>query len=748
MSTDGPFLLVIDPRPESAARVNGLLKDSGINVRILHADHPAEAERLTREFLPFLVYYLPESQSRFPLADAVRIAAERESFLAVALWDGGDALFEEAARSVAALGIGDEAQLPAITRRLTAPQPAITVSRATVATEAPTTATTSQDASPAELLLEDTREPVAFFHEGLHVAANPAYLSLMGAADMEGLAMVSLLEILERDGTDLKAMVRDFSRGQIPESHQPFTLRPPGQEPVPVDLAFESVRYDGEDCVQMRVVLADVGIDGADEAEEQTPEAREPALGTPSQPMAATSEDTQAEPQNESHIESHIESGNNSGNEPGSEPAPDRAPAPHARTQSGFDPLTGMYWRSAFMERLNERLATLPEDGRAAVFFITIDQSREQWEALPVADMESFVQATASELLSCLEAEDDICRFSDTRFALFAIRPDKGSLKRLGERLRSGIERLGDDRTATATAALPETCSVGLVLLDNQDHDPEHTLEKARAACRLAAEQGNRVMRYKPARLAGISEDEEAHWRERLRYAIENEDFYTVQHSIMNLDGDLQGILENRTFMHEDEADLPLAEFAEAAERNLLASQVDRLVIPGLLCAVAGNEEQQIIDISGNSLQDFSFPAWFQRSLQETRVPGKRIILQWPAWAARQQLRAAGRLIEELSPLGVRFSVSGFDADSKTLELLQALKLQFITLDRSLTRNLTEHPNRVDTIREIVHAAESVQVASIASDVPTSADLAMLWRGGVKLVSGEFIQETPRVIGQ
>ena len=34
------------------------------------------------------------------------------------------------------------------------------------------------------------------------------------------------------------------------------------------------------------------------------------------------------------------------------------------------------------------------------------------------------------------------------------------------------------------------------------------------------------------------------------------------------------------------------------------------------------------------------------------------------------------------------------------------------------------------------------------ADSIDSSDLATLWRGGVKLVSGDFIQETPRVIGQ
>ncbi len=407
--------------------------------------------------------------------------------------------------------------------------------------------------------------------------------------------------------------------------------------------------------------------------------------------------------------------------------------------------MTGMLWRGPFIARLNERLGNLPSHQRAGVYFLRNDSANEQLDELGVADMDRYVQSTANEILSCLGDDDEVCRFSDSSFAIFALRADKIALKNLAEKLRGSIERHAQDHPGEP---VPGSCSIGMVLLDPQLHDPDSTLSHARAACRLAAREGNKVLRYKPARAAGLSDDENSHWRERLRYALENEDFFTVQHSIMNLDGDLEGIMENRTFLREDNNDVPAGEYLAAAESNQLASQIDRLVVPGLLRAVSGGKDRQIIDISGNSLQDFSFPTWFQRTLQETRIPGERIVLQWPAWAAREQTRAALRLIEELRPLGVSFSVSGFDEDPKTLELLEELPLQMVTLSQALTSDLQGNPACLDSIREVVKATSAKDILTIASDVETSADLAMLWRGGVKLVSGQFIQETPRVIGQ
>ncbi len=708
MSADRSFLLVIDPNPETAARINGMLRNTGISVHVLHADNPSEAERLVREFKPFLIFYLPENQARFPVGEAARIAEAHQVFLGVAVYGAeGQALFEEASASAATLGIGDEAQLPAIARRL------VGLGQA-ASNEERIRAQGEELEHRLDLLLNSTREPVAYFHEGLHVAANSAYLELLGVATFEELSIVSLLDVLHQDGTDMKGLIRNLGDATYPPDGEAFELRPPQGDAKQVHLSFAPVRYEDEDCVQMLVRFPG-------EHSEAPPEA-----------SAVSPEPPQAEP--EPREAAAAPAG----------PTP-QEPPPAAAAEPNVDPLTGMLWRAAFLQRLNHRLSHQDESRRAAVYFLAADQAASQLDKLAITDLDRYVQATANEILSCLEPEDDVCRVSDSTYAFYAVRDDKSTLKRIGEKLRTGIERQGHERS---DGPGPATCSIGIVLLDHQHHDPESVLENARGACRLAAEQGNSVVRYKPAQLAGVSDDEEAHWRERVRFALDSEDFYTVQHSIMNLDGDLEGLVENRTFMHEDEGDLPAEVYLPAAERNQLASQVDRLVIPGLLQAVAGGEDRQIIDISGNSLQDFSFPTWFQRTLQETRVAGNRIVLQWPAWAAREQTRAARRLIEELAPLGVQFSVSGFDTDPKTLELLESLKLQFVTLDQELTRDLQGDPTQLDRIREVIKAAEPLQVLTIASDVPTSSDLATLWRGGVKLVSGDFIQETPRVIGQ
>ena len=133
---------------------------------------------------------------------------------------------------------------------------------------------------------------------------------------------------------------------------------------------------------------------------------------------------------------------------------------------------------------------------------------------------------------------------------------------------------------------------------------------------------------------------------------------------------------------------------------------------------------------------------------ENPRAIRERIGVQLQETQFSDKLTVAEILCAALQQGAFMKALSGFDGDPKTLELLQHLKLQFVTLDMELTRELQSDSQRLETIREIIRHAGEMQMSTIASDVPTSGDLAMLWRVGVKLVSGDFIQETPRVIGQ
>ena len=200
--------------------------------------------------------------------------------------------------------------------------------------------------------------------------------------------------------------------------------------------------------------------------------------------------------------------------------------------------------------------------------------------------------------------------------------------------------------------------------------------------------------------------------------------------------------------MREEGGDTQASEFLLAAERNDLGSTIDRHVMPQIMLAIAGTGDRHIISLSTNSILDFSFPNWFQRMLKETEVEGSQLILQISAMVAESHLKPTRRVIEELQSLGCNFVLSEFDNDPRTLKLLDHLAVGMIKLRPGLARGLSSNTANQEIVRAVVRATETRNITIIADEVQDASDLAILWQCGVKLVTGDFLNEAPQVVGQ
>jgi EAL domain-containing protein (putative c-di-GMP-specific phosphodiesterase class I) len=535
----------------------------------------------------------------------------------------------------------------------------------------------------------------------------------MGVSSFSELEGLSVLEILSSGSGDIKQMVRDFGRGQFPPAGQELEARSRSGERFPVRARFDPTQLNGEACVQMMLTplsTASAAVTaGSAEVSAETPAADVP------QPVV---------------IEHPA-------------PAPLAPKEAEARADEN-DPLTGLLRRSVFMHWLDQRLDELPDAHRGGLLFMQPDAPEPAMREARVAQMDACTRALARVIASNLGSTDMACRFGDYAFAMLAQRDGKHQLRELAGTIQQQVHEICREEPELG---LPEAFSVGFVLLDPHAHDAESAVVQARAAWFEAKDQGNAVARYKPERSLGLDVSEEASWAQRLRYALDNEDFYTAQYSITNLEGETEGLVENRTFLHEDDADLPYDEFQAGAELTGMASQIDRAVIPGLFRVLANSGARHIINVSSSSLQDFSFANWLRREMASSGVDGSRMVLQWPAAVAREHPKAARRLIEELQPSGCKFSLSGVDGEVRNRATIGEFEPNYVRLDPQLTNNLHSNQETSELTKQVVREARAVNALTIASDVSNSNDLAILWQCGVKLVSGDFLQSAPRVIG-
>jgi diguanylate cyclase (GGDEF)-like protein len=410
------------------------------------------------------------------------------------------------------------------------------------------------------------------------------------------------------------------------------------------------------------------------------------------------------------------------------------------------DQLTQMSNRQTFTEFLSAQIKEQNNDKRSsAVLYIEPDGMADLQQELGMQSIDAYILDLANFVRSCTE-DDDVCaRISDFGFAVLVRRNEKSELEGTAQCIidnyTSHIIDLGDQ---TMTAA----CSVGMATLGSLTRNAEEVIAQAKKAFKEASSTGGIVSTYKPALKTVSTGDDERDWVERIRHALNNQDFYTVQQSIVDLEGENEGLFENRTFIREEGGDIAASEFMPIAERNDLGSTIDRHVIPQLMTAIAGTGDRHILPLSINSVLDFSFPNWFRRTLEETEVIGSQLILQISAITAESNLKATGRVIDELRELGCAVVLSEFDNDRRTIQLLEHLKVNMIKLRPGLAPGLASNTANQETVRAIVRAIAQHDITIVADEVKDAADLSVLWQCGVKLVTGDFLNEAPQVVGQ
>jgi len=670
-------LLVVDKSPESAERINSLLRNSGIKIRVKSANKAVETKRILDQDSPLLVLYTNPDINPASVEEVSKLS--REYAVPFALYSDfqNPAKLLEVMKITACMVIHseNESQLTDFVIHLAA-------NLENSQNQQHQQKQLEELNHRYELLLESASDAMAYVHEGLHVYANRAYLEALHVKDISAITGISLLEIMQADGINLKKVFQGLSKGECPAESLAVSITRPDGSTFDAQLEFSPARFNGEACTQMLVHHRDAMTGLVAELDR----------------MRVT------------------------------------------------DPLTELKTKRSFVEQLEAELAKpRAADSISAVLYVEPDGISDLQTEFDLEAMDALIADLAAVLKSCLSAQDEAARISDHGIAVLTRQPTMEKVEQLSAKI---LKSYSEHLVEVGDRSLSVSCSIGIATLGRLARNWSEIISGARKAQKEAAEAGNATVIFRPQLTAVSSFDDDRQWVDRIRLALHQNDFYTVQQSIIDLDGEGDHLIENLTYLRDLTGDLGPDKFMFIADRNDLAGSIDRQVIPGLLKSFIESADKQIITISNNSILDYGFPGWLKERMTECCVETKKMIVQITAATAQANLRPVQRLMQELEPLGCKLSLSGFDADRRTRQLLEHIDASYVKIHPSLTKNLTGNPANHDPIRQIVDAADSRGATVIADEVSDTASLAILWQCGVKLIAGAFLKEKSQVVGQ
>ncbi|MFV3412696.1 EAL domain-containing protein [Pseudomonas nitroreducens] len=671
-------LLILEDSQNEAERLVSLFRNAGRATRV----HRITSSEDLTDILPQgwdLLIAAPEAEALDPseALGAIRRQAKDIPFIQLVGGNDSDAVTEALALGAQdALPQGEDERLILVANRELAN---LEERRARRAAEV----ALREAEKRCQLLLDSSVDAITYVHDGMHIYANRAYVSLFGyedAEELEGMPMIDLIA-----GCD-QANFKDFLKGYHPSKDSSEDN---------LDLACSGIRSDGQ-AFAARMTFSPATYDG------------EPCIQVV---IRAESDNAQLEEK--------------------------------LREVSSQDLVTGLFNRAHFLDLMDGAVERAVTAGQPATFaYMQLDRAQALQLDLGVASIDLLLADLGNLLRGQFPEQAQLARLSDDVFAaLLPGETPEQSAPRFSALLKKVEGHLFDIHGRTAQVTL----SIGTAGLDEKTTRPQDVIERAhRGADEIAQKDGNGLKVFNPAdelAAAAYRGDVSA----IVRQALEQNSFRLLFQPIISLRGDTHEHYEVLLrLLNPQGEEVPPADFLNAAKASGLAEKIDRWVLLNSIKLLSehrakGHETKLFVHLSGPSLQDPELLPWLSVALKASRLPADALIVQISEPDAIAYLRQAKILSQGLAELHCQIALCQFGCALNPFNTLKHMNVDFVKVDGSYVQdlNIPENQENLKTLMASLHAQAKLTIVPM---VESATALATLWQAGANYIQGRYLQ--------
>lgn len=532
------------------------------------------------------------------------------------------------------------------------------------------------------VLLDSSRDPIAYIHEGMHIYANQSYQDIFGYDDIEELESVPIMDMISGDEQQsFKDVLRSISNDEPPEGTLEYQAVREDGEVFAATMEFSRASIDGEACTQV---------------------------------MIHRKSDNKA-------LEKEIE---------------------QLRQQ---DLLTGLYNNQYFMDQVQVAvdLANKTEQ-KSALLYIEPDNFKNIKETLGIAESDLVLSDIAKYIQQVVPEEGTyIARYAGTIFSILLIGPLQTQAGDIAEKLRSGlIDKIFEAEGKSVTT----TVSIGLSTIAETTPDAKKAISQTEAACGVAKDKGGNQVHIFSEEDALASLEADKRIVTLLQLALKNNRFVLQFQPIVSLHaepGERYEVLVR--LQDQDDSIIMPSDFLETAEQSGLMTEIDKWVIKRAAKAILdkrkiGKEIQFFIKLSADSLRDPGLLIWVSKLLQAARLHGDSLVFEISEQVALENIKAAKTFSKGLKQLHCHLAIDHAGKESEDLSYLKHLELKYLKIDGSHINNAASEESQ-EMIKKVAEAGIASNTLTIAEHVQDPACLAVLWQHGVNFIQGYYLQK-------
>ena len=562
------------------------------------------------------------------------------------------------------------------------------------------------------LVMRDTKNAIAYVHDGILLNINPAFLELFGYSASGQLEGQPVLELFGGESQlALKEALKLAGKGQA--------VKP---------IALGAKHADGS-LFEMTLQIAKAEFEG------------EPALelsirNDSSNKQADAEMLSQAQAQAQAQIDLLTQKL--------------AASVQQLTTARNLDMLTGFINRMHFIEVLRQELGKHKKSAVRVLLYIKPNKFSLVTDKVGEIASDGIIKGLADLVRSSVAKDDVVARFGGTVFAVIMTRPKLKEISDWAEKFHATVSARIFESMGKSTSL---SCSVGYVLLDEHNRDAEQALVHAKEAYNKARlTDGGSVAAWAPAKVDAQGQTTDAEWKRSITEALKRNRFMLAYQSIASLTGDATEALDMLVRMRdEDNNEIPNKDFLPAAERLGLMVAIDRWVIERSLRMLEERTKQNragrlFVRLSDPSLTDKNLMAWLEKLLSGVFFSAGHLVFQISEKSAEKYITDTRALAEAAHRLQCGFALEHFGLGQNPLHTLGLIRhVDYIKIDGSLIAVLATEEDKRDLVKKFVGRAGELKIHTVAEKVEKPETMAMLYQLGIEYIQGNYIQE-PEVI--
>jgi len=542
-----------------------------------------------------------------------------------------------------------------------------------------------------ELLLDSSRDAIAYITDGMHIYANNAYMDLFGYDDPDELSCIPVIDLIKSEQHDeFKHILKAHAKGE-PVDEFNFHGVKESSETFDAIMTLTPSQYDGEDCTQLYIKMTE---------------------------------------------------------------SDDGELAERLKELSVTDRATGLYNQEHLLEALVSSTAQAANSNEIfSLAYLELDKFSTFVDEYGLSEVDNYVKQVADWLQDRAEEDDMIARVGDSTFAILSkvAKPDSGTKK--AEKLREAFEehmfeisqKTYMDTLSVGVCAVLESSPNPDKILSNVHFSCSRAHSKGGNQIKVHDTSLDALDNREDAQIA--VEIQEA--IESGKIIVTYEPIVKMKGSVQKL---FHASLAVKT---ESNVFTPISDVYKIGLRTATASKLDLWMMEQSFSDmreyITDNPKAVIkLNISAASLLDESFVANVENVIEQSELPKQNLILEFNEEYAVAHLKHTITLFKHLSDSGYTLGLSEFGSSLNSTELvenIQVEQLNWLSVDHSLMDGFLSNTKSQARVAELLEFAHNHDFTTIVPDVIDAGSLAFLYPMETDHIHGTYIAQPSAEIG-